>query len=136
MDKLFILLLIVPLFAWAQPSDKATLKVLIKGLEEPKGKVAILLSDARGESVSEHWLFVEGKEVELDLHLLQPGRYALKFFHDANNNGTMDRNLLGIPTEMFGFSNDAKLKLGPPDLEDMLFRVDGHTHIVVNARKL
>ncbi|NND94148.1 MAG: DUF2141 domain-containing protein [Flavobacteriales bacterium] len=134
--KILFICLVSPLFLWAQPSEKSSLRALIRGLEEPQGKVAVVLTDYLGESISEHWLFVNDNEVLLEIDKLEAGRYALKFFHDANNNGTMDKNFFGIPTEMFGFSNDAKLRLGPPAIEDMLFVVDGDTEIVVNARKL
>lgn len=45
---------------------------------------------------------------------LAPGRYALFAMHDANGNGDLDRNLIGIPTEDYGFSNGAKGVVGPP----------------------
>ena len=48
---------------------------------------------------------------------LAPGRYALTAFHDENDNGDLDTNLLGIPREGYGFGNDAKATFGPPDFE-------------------
>ena len=35
---------------------------------------------------------------------LEPGRYAVLAFHDANGNGELDRNFIGIPREPLGFS--------------------------------
>lgn len=35
---------------------------------------------------------------------LEPGRYAVLAFHDANGNGALDRNFMGIPREPLGFS--------------------------------
>ncbi|WP_114394697.1 DUF2141 domain-containing protein [Oleisolibacter albus] len=52
--------------------------------------------------------------VHLSLGPLPPGRYAVRVFQDLNANGTLDTNLLGIPTEPFGFSNDAMGEMGPP----------------------
>ena len=48
---------------------------------------------------------------------LAPARYAVSAFHDENGNGKLDANLLGIPTEGFGFSNDAHGSMGPPNFE-------------------
>ena len=48
---------------------------------------------------------------------LPPGRYALRAFADENGNAKLDTNMLGIPTERYGFSNDAKGTMGPPDFE-------------------
>ena len=36
---------------------------------------------------------------------LPAGEYALVVFHDANSNGLMDKNFIGIPREWLGFSN-------------------------------
>ena len=48
---------------------------------------------------------------------LAPGRYALSAFHDENDNGELDTNLLGIPSEGYGFGNDASAAFGPPRFE-------------------
>ena len=48
---------------------------------------------------------------------LAPGRYALSAFHDENDNGELDTNLLGIPSEGYGFGNDASAAFGPPSFE-------------------
>jgi len=57
-----------------------------------------------------------------------PGRYAVAVAHDANSNYEIDTNVVGIPTEGFGFSNGAEVGLfGPPDYEDALFPVRGAT---------
>jgi uncharacterized protein (DUF2141 family) len=45
---------------------------------------------------------------------LEPGRYAAIAFHDENNNGKLDENFLGVPTEPYGFSNNVQGFLGPP----------------------
>jgi uncharacterized protein (DUF2141 family) len=47
-----------------------------------------------------------------------PKRIAVAAFHDENGNGRLDRNRLGIPTERYGFSRDARGVTGPPDFED------------------
>ncbi len=38
---------------------------------------------------------------------LAPGRYAIIVFHDQNDDGLLDEDLVGIPTEAYGFSNNA-----------------------------
>jgi uncharacterized protein (DUF2141 family) len=49
---------------------------------------------------------------------LPAGEYAFAVYHDANANGKMDKNLLGIPTEDYAFSNNAMGKMGPPSYAD------------------
>lgn len=51
------------------------------------------------------------------LHDLPAGRYAVNAFHDENDNGELDTNLVGIPTEGYGFANDPDSSFGPPDFE-------------------
>jgi uncharacterized protein (DUF2141 family) len=45
---------------------------------------------------------------------LPPGTYAVTVVHDENDNRKLDRNLLCMPREGYGFSNDASVGLGPP----------------------
>lgn len=52
-----------------------------------------------------------------------PGRYAIALLHDENNNGKADRALMMMPTEGFGFSRDAKVRMGPPKFDDAAFDV-------------
>ena len=49
-----------------------------------------------------------------------PGKYAVAIFQDLNKNGLLDKGLFGSPKEPFGFSNDAKPRLAPPDFKDAL----------------
>lgn len=48
---------------------------------------------------------------------LAPGGYAVTVYHDANGNGKLESNLFGIPTEPFGFGNDAQGEMGPPSFD-------------------
>lgn len=66
---------------------------------------------------------------------LMPGTYAISTFHDGNANGALDKNLLGLPTEKYGFSRDAAQPMGPPRFQDAAFAIgsDHHT-IVINLR--
>lgn len=52
---------------------------------------------------------------------LPAGEYAFAVFHDVNSNGKLDKNLFGIPTEEYAFSNNALGKMGPPSFEQARF---------------
>ena len=45
---------------------------------------------------------------------LPPGHYAIIAFHDENDNGVLDENVMGVPSEGYGFSNDAQGFLSAP----------------------
>jgi hypothetical protein len=51
------------------------------------------------------------------LHPAPPGRYAVIAFHDENDNGRLDESPWGVPTEGYGFSNDAQGFLAAPSFE-------------------
>jgi uncharacterized protein (DUF2141 family) len=59
------------------------------------------------------------------VHNLPPGRYAAQIFHDENRNKKVDRALFGVPKEGVGFSNDARISLGPPKWADAVFAFNG-----------
>ncbi|RQO59433.1 hypothetical protein DBV14_07480 [Variovorax sp. KBW07] len=63
---------------------------------------------------------------------LAPGRYALRAFADENGNGKLDTNLLGMPTERYGFSNDAKGNRAPPTFEAATISVDADLQTVIH----
>jgi uncharacterized protein (DUF2141 family) len=62
---------------------------------------------------------------------LTPGKYAVRYYHDENMNGKMETNLVGKPTEGYGFSNNVIGKFGPPPFEKWLFEIDGDKKIVL-----
>lgn len=55
--------------------------------------------------------------VTITLKDLPEGELAFAVYHDANGNGKMDRNPVGMPTEDFAFSNNAMGVMGPPPFE-------------------
>jgi len=62
------------------------------------------------------------------------GRYAAQVYLDENANGKVDRALFGIPKEGIGFSNDAKIGLGPPKFADAVFVFSGTQAIRLGLR--
>jgi uncharacterized protein (DUF2141 family) len=53
------------------------------------------------------------------------GVYGISAFHDANGNGKLDTNFLGIPTEDYCTSRDARGSFGPPKFADAKFSYAG-----------
>ena len=62
--------------------------------------------------------------VTITFNNLEPGEYAIRYFHDENSDGELETNLFGMPTEGFGYSNNAKANFGPAKYADMKFTVD------------
>jgi uncharacterized protein (DUF2141 family) len=76
-----------------------------------------------------------GGVVMVVVHDVPPGRYAVQAFHDADADGKLARNWMGIPREGIGFSNDAMAHLTYPRFSVAAFE-HGATaqHIPVTVR--
>ena len=66
-------------------------------------------------------------QARCDFEDVPPGTYAMAVVHDENMNGKLDTNWLGLPTEGYGFSNDAKAVLSAPSFADASFTYDGRS---------
>ena len=64
-------------------------------------------------------------QARCDFEDIPPGTYAMAVIHDENMDGKLETNLLGIPTEGYGFSNDVEGKSGAPSFSAASFRYDG-----------
>ncbi|MGN6295003.1 MAG: DUF2141 domain-containing protein [Chitinophagaceae bacterium] len=90
-----------------------TQTLVISNLDKVKGQLYIgwynsapAFPDA-GRSVYHKIVQVENKEsVEVPFENIPPGIYAIAVFLDKNGNGKIDKNILGIPKEKYGFSNN------------------------------
>ncbi|MDQ2646856.1 MAG: DUF2141 domain-containing protein [Myxococcota bacterium] len=56
-----------------------------------------------------------------------PGSYGISAFHDRNDNEKLDTNLIGVPVEDYGASNNARGVFGPPKFDDARFVYKGGT---------
>ncbi|MBB6523683.1 DUF2141 domain-containing protein [Pseudoteredinibacter isoporae] len=116
------------------------LTLLIKGYEESKGTTYLSLYDDAehfnkmdGKSVANVQQRINGDTLRITFHDLNAGEYAVSLYHDANNNRELDRNMLGIPSEPYGFSNDAGA-FGPAKFNKASFKLEEDKTIVINLR--
>lgn len=127
---LLLALLVVGATPLAAPlaAHAADLTVTFTGLE-PKGVVNFVLvnsAEAYGDKaapVAVDRIDVTSGSVTRTFTGLAPGRYAIKAFHDVNSDGKMGTNPFGIPTEPYGFSNNARASMGPPRWDEAGFAV-------------
>ena len=100
-----------------------SLEMEINNLESNKGLIYIRILDENENPVIVGKSPVINYSSEISFDSISAGKYAIQFFHDENENQKMDFNLIGIPKEKFGSSNDVKPILGPPKFEKMLFEI-------------
>ena len=67
---------------------------------------------------------VEGKSQNYNFDNLPEGEYALAIYQDENRNKILDKNLLGIPTEIYGFSNNARRTFSAPSFQEAKFKLN------------
>ena len=72
--------------------------------------------------------------MEVNINQLPAGNYAVAVYHDANGNGKLDKNVFGVPTEYYGFSNDAKGSFGPPSFDACKFNFSAGKSITINLK--
>jgi uncharacterized protein (DUF2141 family) len=92
------------------PNDKGTIFI---GLFRPKDQFPIFGKQYIGKVIP-----VSGKNMSYLFNDLSDGKYAVAVFHDENKNGKLDKNYLGIPTEAYGFSNNARRTFSAPSFEE------------------
>ena len=117
--KLTIVFALMAMAATAQHS----IKVNVTNLENNEGVVRIELINSDEKVVEQQAVEISNNTCELTFEKVKNGTYAIRYYHDENNNGEMDTGLFGIPEEGYGFSNNATGFMGPPDFEDQLFEV-------------
>ena len=108
-----------------------SLEMEINNLESNKGLVYIRILSENENPVIVGTSPVINYSAEISFDSIFPGKYAIQFFHDENKNQKMDFNLIGIPKEKFGSSNDVKPILGPPKFKKMLFEIYQDKKIVM-----
>ncbi len=112
----------------AAPEPGGTLVVYFEGMKTGQGHIAALLVDsadkflARDKKPVHSFLTgVTPQKTTWRIHNLPYGLYAISAYHDKNDNGELDSGLFGIPTEDYGFSNNARGSFGPPDYAEAEF---------------
>jgi uncharacterized protein (DUF2141 family) len=111
----------------AADAPTGTLTMVITGFKSTKGMARIEVIDSEAAYANETRALcliksrIVGNRVELSLKGLPYGQYAVVVFHDVNNNGVIDKNLVGAPKEPYGASNNIRGKFGPPDYSRIKF---------------
>ncbi len=118
------------LLALATSAQAANLEISVTGLRNDKGTVFLCVFStparfpncAGDPSVISRRLPASAAGIRVNIPV-DPGIHAVSVYHDENGNGRMDTNILGIPTEGGGVSNNPAVRWGPPRFGDARFIV-------------
>ena len=103
------------------------LNVVISGIKKAEGKVKVALANSKESYENDEKVFrvakldINGNKATCVFEQIPFGEYAVKVFHDKNDDDKLDFNFLGMPTEDYGFSNNARGAFGPASYEDAMF---------------
>ncbi|SBV50888.1 hypothetical protein XBLMG947_1670 [Xanthomonas bromi] len=118
----------------------ADLDVGVSGLRSQQGKlrIAVIASAAQLDSaqppVQAQTLPIASNTPHIQFKNLPPGRYAVMVNHDENANGKLDTNLIGMPVEGYGFSNNPT-GMRKPVFDEIVFDLPANgKHINVQMR--
>lgn len=111
------------------PADGLAVTVVVSALASESSAVKLYFYNVRETFlVPKGYAFMRvvkpagQRQVRLPVQL-PPGDWAVAITQDLNNNDKVDKNLLGIPTEPFAFSNNVRPRLAPPAFDDCKFTV-------------
>lgn len=125
MSKLITAALIAAAVAAVLPAGAAELTIAVDGVASAEGQVMVALYNSadgfRGKPLRALSVAAVAGAVQVRIEDLPAGDYAFAVYHDANGNGKLDRNPLGMPSEDYAFSNNAAGKRGPPEFEQARF---------------
>jgi uncharacterized protein (DUF2141 family) len=104
------------------------IEIHVTGFQTSDGDLLALLFASANGFPQDDSLAVQRVRVPLDATVatavfrdVPHGTYAVVVCHDENSNGDCDANLLGLPREGIGVSNNPPRRWGPPRFSDARF---------------
>ncbi len=129
------------LLATAAPAGAAVVEVAVTGVAEARGHVRVELC-TRDTFLTQACPYQGAAPAQVGDTVVRiaevpPGLYAAQAFQDETDQGVVHQNLLGVPRERVGFSNDAPLRVRGPRFKDAAFPVeDPAQRITLRLRRL
>ena len=105
-------------------SEQFSLTVKVTAIENQKGMIelAVYNDPNKFAQVGKTFRLVRikpsGFEFTHRFTNLPPDEYAVCIYHDENGNKMCDKNIVGIPTEAYAFSNNVRPRFSIPDFKD------------------
>lgn len=137
--KIFCFILFFLIYFVSQLSAETTCKVMVEidGLRNNKGLVLCSLFTNKDGFPSKYKKAYRFNTAEIDdnktifiFDNVPYGFYAIAVLHDENRNYKIDTNILGIPKEGIGVSNNVVSKFGPPSFKNAVFEANQETLII------
>jgi uncharacterized protein (DUF2141 family) len=111
-----------------------SLEINITGIRNREGVIMLQLLNESGSIAAQEKGTIENGTSRMIIKDLTAGKYAVQYYQDENLDGLFDKNKLGIPTEGYGFSNNAYGMFGPKPFRDWLFEVKKDSVIILKIK--
>ncbi len=138
MNWIFTFVVFSSFFCGKLLAQGQNLTVQITNVKNDKGQIAVALYNSEKDFMKTMYKGKTTKavkgQVEVVFENIPVGFYGLSIMHDANENGKMDSNLIGIPKEGFAFSNNAMGTFGPPSFEKAKVEVNSNKSVSISMR--
>jgi uncharacterized protein (DUF2141 family) len=128
------------LLAATAGAQAAELTVVLQDVRAQTGLIKVALVDSqagwdgKAAPVQATGAPPSGEQATFVFKDLKPGAYAVLITHDENGNGQLDTNMMGMPVEGYGFSNNPRV-MRKPTWDEARFELVGEaTHIDVALR--
>ncbi len=120
----------------SQSVRAADLTVNISDIEQGKGHVLVALYQGQenyksGKTTQASKVKASSEKESVTFKDLADGEYAIKMYQDENDNDELDFNMMGIPKEGYGFSNNVGM-FGAPEYKEAKFVVKDNTVIEID----
>ena len=127
LQRLAACLALVLATATAASAHAGDLSITVEGVKNDQGQIMVALYDSADgflkRVVKAGAAPAANGSTKVVVKDVPAGAYGFALFHDANGNGKMDKNMMGIPSEDYAFSNNALGNMGPPSFEQARFTV-------------
>lgn len=121
-----------------QAAKAADVVFEIHDIKNDQGKLMVQVfhgqdNFAKGRAITAQILAARPGTTSVTFNNLPAGEYAIRYFHDENDDNELATNLVGMPTEGYGFSNNAQPNFGPPHFDQMKFQVNDDDTVIKNS---
>ena len=122
---------VLPLNLAAQSKTETHLTIDVHLTQQAHGELAYLVFASpsgfpgdRDKALRHGFLPIPSNAQHLRIDTdLPPGIYAVTVYEDLNSNHKLDHNLIGIPREPVGVSNNPPARFGPPHFDECSFHL-------------
>jgi len=111
-----------------------SISIKIDELNSNNGVVLLELMDEDQQTIRQTKGDIKNNSCIIEITGLEPGNYAIQYFHDENMNMKMDQDQYGRPTEGYGFSNNARGFMSAPKINKMLFPLNKDLNLSLKTR--